>query len=166
MWNRTLSRERFPTPYERFHACSSLRQALERVQAKRLVVGHTPQLGGANCECEGCVWRIDVGMSSGVLNRPVQVTHTHTHTWPGSTAPTVLLWLLRVRQQRSRLCLCGSVIAEMTCVFEALRTVTGCDSSRNCPQHSPVALARMHKRVSEQGRVYSFSCAYTGARDR
>lgn len=73
MWNRTLSRERFPTPYERYHACSSLRTALERVQARRLVVGHTPQLGGANCECDGCVWRIDVGMSSGVLNRPVQV---------------------------------------------------------------------------------------------
>lgn len=59
--------------HERFHACSSLRQALSRVKAKRLVVGHTPQLCGANCECEGEVWRIDVGMSSGVLNRPVQI---------------------------------------------------------------------------------------------
>ena len=26
------------------------------------------QLGGANCECNGRVWRMDVGMSSGVLN--------------------------------------------------------------------------------------------------
>lgn len=31
------------------------------------------QLGGANCECNNSVWRIDVGMSYGVLNRPVQV---------------------------------------------------------------------------------------------
>ncbi|KAJ9527410.1 hypothetical protein QJQ45_025679 [Haematococcus lacustris] len=73
MWNRSLSKERFPTPYERFHACSSLKQALQRLGASRLVVGHTPQLSGANCECEGAVWRIDVGMSYGVLNRPVQV---------------------------------------------------------------------------------------------
>ncbi|MEW5317298.1 MAG: hypothetical protein WDW38_008609 [Sanguina aurantia] len=35
--------------------------------------GHTPQLSGANCECDDQVWRIDVGMSYGVLNRPVQV---------------------------------------------------------------------------------------------
>ena len=31
------------------------------------------QLSGANCECDGQVWRMDVGMSYGVLNRPVQV---------------------------------------------------------------------------------------------
>ena len=73
MWNRTLSKEKFPTPYERFSACNSLKQALEKVGAKRLVVGHTPQLAGANCECDGKVWRIDVGMSSGVLNRAAQV---------------------------------------------------------------------------------------------
>lgn len=73
MWNRTLSKERFPTPYDRFHACNTLKQALDKINAKRLVVGHTPQLSGANCECDGCVWRIDVGMSYGVLNRPVQV---------------------------------------------------------------------------------------------
>lgn len=36
-------------------------------------MGHTPQLSGANCECDGSVWRIDVGMSGGVLNSPVQV---------------------------------------------------------------------------------------------
>jgi len=73
MWNRTYSKERYPSPHERFHACNSLKQALGRINAKRLVVGHTPQLGGANCECDGGVWRIDVGMSYGVLNRPVQV---------------------------------------------------------------------------------------------
>ena len=73
MWNRSLSKERFPTPYERFHACRSLQQALAKAGAKRLVVGHTPQLTGANCECDNSVWRIDVGMSYGVLNRSVQV---------------------------------------------------------------------------------------------
>jgi hypothetical protein len=28
---------------------------------------------GANVECDGLVWRIDVGMSSGVLDAPVSV---------------------------------------------------------------------------------------------
>lgn len=31
------------------------------------------QLSGANCECNGRVWRMDVGMSSGVLNAIPQV---------------------------------------------------------------------------------------------
>jgi hypothetical protein len=73
MWNRTLSRERFPSQHDQYTACNALKQALDSIGAKRLVVGHTPQLGGANCECGGKVWRIDVGMSYGVLNRPVQV---------------------------------------------------------------------------------------------
>ncbi|EFJ51968.1 hypothetical protein VOLCADRAFT_87011 [Volvox carteri f. nagariensis] len=79
MWNRTLSKERFATPYERYHACRALQQALAKVHGKRLVVGHTPQLSGVNCECENQVWRIDVGMSYGVLNRPVQVLEITQH---------------------------------------------------------------------------------------
>lgn len=31
MWNRTLSKERFATPYERYHACNALKQALAKV---------------------------------------------------------------------------------------------------------------------------------------
>lgn len=31
------------------------------------------QLTGANCECNGHVWRMDVGMSGGVLNALPQV---------------------------------------------------------------------------------------------
>ena len=31
------------------------------------------QVTGANCECNGHVWRMDVGMSGGVLNAPPQV---------------------------------------------------------------------------------------------
>jgi len=73
MWNRTQSKEHFPSPNERYTSCRMLSQALEKIGATRLVVGHTPQLSGANCECEGQVWRLDVGMSYGVLNRPVQV---------------------------------------------------------------------------------------------
>lgn len=73
MWNRVLSKEQFPSPYHRYRACNALSQALTAVGAKRLVVGHTPQMGGANCECDGMVWRIDVGMSYGVLDAVVQV---------------------------------------------------------------------------------------------
>ena len=32
------------------------------------------QLTGANCECSGHVWRMDVGMSGGVLNALPQVS--------------------------------------------------------------------------------------------
>lgn len=73
MWTRAQSKEKWPSPNERYGACRALNQALSKVGAARLVVGHTPQLGGANCACEGQVWRMDVGMSYGVLNRPVQV---------------------------------------------------------------------------------------------
>jgi len=73
MWNRSLGREAFPSPIDRIHACNAVTQALERVGAKRLVVGHTPQMRGVNCECDGKVWRVDVGMSSGVLDAPVAV---------------------------------------------------------------------------------------------
>eukprot|EP00897_Mesotaenium_endlicherianum_P008207 jgi/Mesen1/7414/ME000388S06628 len=54
-------------------ACAALEAALDAVGARRLVVGHTPQMVGANSECGGRVWRIDVGMSSGILNAPPQV---------------------------------------------------------------------------------------------
>ncbi|KAI8477121.1 MAG: Metallo-dependent phosphatase-like protein [Monoraphidium minutum] len=73
MWNRQLSVEKWPNPADRYHAKNMLTQALTRVEAKRLVVGHTPQMRGANVECDGLVWRIDVGMSSGVLDAPVSI---------------------------------------------------------------------------------------------
>ena len=68
MWNRAYGKERYASPAERHGACRQLRTALDAAGCDRLVVGHTPQLGGANCECGGAVWRLDVGMSSGVLN--------------------------------------------------------------------------------------------------
>ncbi len=90
MWNRTQSKERFPSQHERYHACKTLEQALESMGAERLVVGHTPQVSGANCECEGRVWRMDVGMSYGVLNRPVQVLEIARHPDTGADVLTVL----------------------------------------------------------------------------
>lgn len=51
MWNRTFSKERFPSPRDKFLACSQLKEALEAVGCERMVVGHTPQFMGCNCEC-------------------------------------------------------------------------------------------------------------------
>ncbi len=75
MWNRTLSKERFATPYERYHACRAVQQALAKVGGKRLVVGHTPQLGGVNCECENQVraGRKDPGSACKTF-RPLRAT--------------------------------------------------------------------------------------------
>lgn len=44
LWNRTLAQEQFPTPYARYYACSLVKSVLKKVNAKRLVVGHTPQV--------------------------------------------------------------------------------------------------------------------------
>jgi hypothetical protein len=99
VWNRQFAKERWSTPAEQYTQCNVLRQALALVPgAKRLVVGHTPQLAGCNCVCDGkvCarlrgarvwqllaltrarrvwrqVWRIDVGLSRGVLGAGPQV---------------------------------------------------------------------------------------------
>lgn len=73
LWNRTFGQEVFKTQYERYHACSMVKNVLSKLGAKQLVVGHTPQLSGCNCECGGQVWRVDVGMSRGVLNAGPQV---------------------------------------------------------------------------------------------
>jgi hypothetical protein len=43
--------------------CALLRETLQLAQAKRLVVGHTPQLDGITSACDGQVWRIDTGMA-------------------------------------------------------------------------------------------------------
>lgn len=72
MWNRMYSKEAF-TPYDRFCVCRQLNATLEATGAKQMIIGHTPQLTGANCECNGHVWRMDVGMSGGVLNASPQI---------------------------------------------------------------------------------------------
>ena len=43
MWNRSLSKEKWPSPSDRYSACRALQQALANIGAKRLIVGHTPQ---------------------------------------------------------------------------------------------------------------------------
>ncbi|KAH9621846.1 hypothetical protein KSS87_013160 [Heliosperma pusillum] len=45
-----------------------LGETLQAIGAKAMVVGHTPQTQGVNCEYNCSIWRIDVGMSSGVLD--------------------------------------------------------------------------------------------------
>lgn len=73
MWNRTFGKEQWVNPYDRYHACNMLKQTLEGCGASRMVIGHTPQMCGCNGECDGRVWRVDVGMSSGVLDADPQV---------------------------------------------------------------------------------------------
>ena len=53
--------------------CRRLEEALEAADAKRLVVGHTPQTTGVNSGCKGTVWRVDVGASRGIYGGTVQV---------------------------------------------------------------------------------------------
>jgi len=43
--------------------CGALTDALGKLGAKRMVVGHTPQQRGINAACDGALWRIDVGLS-------------------------------------------------------------------------------------------------------
>jgi hypothetical protein len=43
--------------------CTVLRDALARLGARRMVVGHTVQPNGISAACDGQVWRIDVGLS-------------------------------------------------------------------------------------------------------
>ncbi|XP_047317322.1 shewanella-like protein phosphatase 1 [Impatiens glandulifera] len=50
-----------------------LEETLEAVGGTAMVVGHTPQTIGANCKYNCSIWRIDVGMSSGVLNSRPEV---------------------------------------------------------------------------------------------
>jgi hypothetical protein len=45
-------------------ACTLLGEALGRLQAQRMVVGHTVQKSGITSGCDGKVWRIDVGLAA------------------------------------------------------------------------------------------------------
>lgn len=72
MWNRAYSREYYPSLQDRLRACNLLEDTLKKVGCKRLVVGHTPQTRGINGECGGKVWRVDTGLSRGVLGGAVE----------------------------------------------------------------------------------------------
>lgn len=52
--------------------CAQLEEALAMLGARRMVVGHTPQLNGINAACGERVWRIDTGMSR-FYGGPVEV---------------------------------------------------------------------------------------------
>ncbi len=45
-------------------ACATLAEVLSRLNARRMVMGHTIQDGGITSACEGRAWLIDVGMSA------------------------------------------------------------------------------------------------------
>jgi len=74
VWSRLYSQD----PAERTRRALMLssivaEQTLEAVGAKGMVVGHTPQMHGVNCKCDGKVWCVDVGMSSGILSSRPEV---------------------------------------------------------------------------------------------
>ena len=74
VWNRMFGTENFVTDTDRDRACEVLGKTLDAIPgAKRMVIGHTPQLGGCNGECDGRIWRVDVGMSFGVVGADPEV---------------------------------------------------------------------------------------------
>ncbi|XP_057834530.1 shewanella-like protein phosphatase 1 isoform X2 [Cryptomeria japonica] len=73
VWSRLYSQETLGTDRRNFQICGILAATLDLINAKGMVVGHTPQTTGANCKCNSRIWRIDVGMSSGVLGAVPEV---------------------------------------------------------------------------------------------
>ncbi|HET9959336.1 MAG TPA: metallophosphoesterase [Polyangiaceae bacterium] len=53
--------------------CQELGRVLDRLEAKRLVMGHTVQRQGINSVCRGRAWRIDVGLSRAYGQNPPSV---------------------------------------------------------------------------------------------
>jgi len=71
IWARLYS---VPTP--KLSAEKELEDVLKTLNARRMVVGHTPQLRGINAfVTDGGyeVWRTDTGMSSGMMSGPLEV---------------------------------------------------------------------------------------------
>ena len=52
--------------------CNALKDALAKLDVKRMVVGHTVQQNGINSTCDGAVWRIDVGLAK-LYGGPIEV---------------------------------------------------------------------------------------------
>jgi len=72
LWNRALSGAADVDK----QTCAMLRETLQALPGKpaRMVVGHTVQPGGkVSSSCDGAIWRIDIGLSSGVLGSAPQV---------------------------------------------------------------------------------------------
>jgi hypothetical protein len=51
-------------------ACAALSRALDMLQARRIVVGHTVQKTGITSACDKKVWRIDVGLAKHYGGKP------------------------------------------------------------------------------------------------
>lgn len=64
IWTRLYSMGATP------ERCAVLTETLAVLKAKRMVVGHTVQKGGPTSDCNGTVWRIDVGMSKHYGGQP------------------------------------------------------------------------------------------------
>jgi hypothetical protein len=65
----------YSVPTLNFSAGKELEEVLKSLKARRMVVGHTPQLRGINAfVTEGGyeVWRTDTAMSSGMMSGPVE----------------------------------------------------------------------------------------------
>lgn len=74
VWNRLYSRDNSDLDdYQINQINAILQDTLQAVGAKAMVVGHTPQMEGVNCKYNCSIWRVDVGMSSGVLNSRPEV---------------------------------------------------------------------------------------------
>ncbi|KAL3625758.1 Glycosylated integral ER membrane protein [Castilleja foliolosa] len=74
VWSRLYSREMSELDdYQINQIQTILGETLEAVGAKAMVVGHTPQATGVNCEFNCSIWRIDVGMSRGVFDSRPEV---------------------------------------------------------------------------------------------
>ncbi|GAB2286076.1 Glycosylated integral ER membrane protein [Dionaea muscipula] len=74
VWSRLYSRDTsYMMDYQIDKIHSILKCTLRKVGAKAMVVGHTPQAAGVNCEYSCSIWRIDVGMSRGVRNSEPEV---------------------------------------------------------------------------------------------
>ena len=75
VWTREYGGKDAGVKYEA-EACRRLKSALALTsdpEAKRLVIGHTPQTTGVNAGCKGAVWRVDVGASRGIYGGAVEV---------------------------------------------------------------------------------------------
>ncbi|XP_026432008.1 shewanella-like protein phosphatase 1 [Papaver somniferum] len=74
VWNRLYSGQTGDMEdYQARQIYSILQETLRALGGKAMVVGHTPQTEGINCKYGCSIWRVDVGMSSGVLNSRPEV---------------------------------------------------------------------------------------------
>jgi len=64
--------------------CAAVASVLEKLGAKRMVLGHTVQPSGITSTCNDTVWRIDVGLARNYMG-PIQALEV----WAGKT-PTVV----------------------------------------------------------------------------